>query len=136
MPYLSTGRDPEFPRAAEQINVRGGGAWIAAADKRYRTSLDGFIEDNKPLLVMGLLGIAAFIMYQKELAPKKKRRNPSKRRNPCKRFKIVVYGGPGGAFTSYWGSRSSASKEHRDIKRMKFGRSKMFEKRGGRWVSA
>jgi hypothetical protein len=126
--------DPEFARRSQQLNVKGGQDWLLAADSRYRTTLEGFIDDNKSLLVIGLLGVAALVLLKGDFA-KPKRRNPKKKRkNSGKRFKIEVYGGPGGTFTSYWGTRKAAAKEHTDIKRMKMGRSRLFEKRGGRWV--
>ena len=135
MPYINAGQtDPEFPRAAEQLNVRGGGSWIQAAEHRYGTPLEGFVEDNKSLIVIGLLGIAAFVMYKKELAPKK-RTNPRRGDGGSKKFKVEVYGGPApGVYKSYWPTRSAAAKEFEAVKSMKFGKQKMFEKRGGQWV--
>jgi hypothetical protein len=129
--------DPEFVRRSQQLNVKGGQDWLVAADRQYDTVLEGFVADNKTTIVLGLLGIAALVMIRGDFAKPKRRRNPrKKRKNGGKRFKIEVYGGPGGTFTSHWGTRKAAAKEHRDIKRMKFGRSKMFEKRGGKWVAA
>lgn len=135
---LAEGRgDPEFARRSQQLNAKGGQDWLVAADSRYRTTLEGFVADNKSVLAMGLLGIAALVLIKGDFGKPKRRRNPGKKRkNPSKRFKIEVYGGPGGTFTSHWATRNAAAKEHRDIKRMKFGRSKMFEKRGGKWVAA
>jgi hypothetical protein len=133
--YTLGDADPEFARRSQQLNVKGGQDWLLSADRRYHTALEGFVDDNKSVIALGLLGIAALVLMNSDFA-KTKRRNPRKKRKngAGKRFKIEVYGGPGGTFTSYWGSRKSAAKEHADIKRMKFGRSRLFEKRGGRWV--
>ena len=149
MAYLPAGDasfDPEFARRSQQLNIKGGQDWLLAADRRYRTTLEGcpyrtalegFIDDNKSLLAIGLLGVAAFVLIKGDFA-KPRRRNPKKKRKNSggKRFKIEVYGGPGGTFTSHWGTRQAAAKEHSDIKRMKMGSSRMFEKRGGKWVGA
>ena len=126
--------DPEFARRSQQLDVKGGQDWLLSADRRYHTSLEGFVADNKAVIAMGLLGIAALVLMGGDFTKPKKRRNPKRKNGGGKQFKIEVYGGPGGTFTSYWGSRKAAAKEHRDIKSMKFGRSRLFEKRGGRWV--
>ena len=39
--------DPEFARRSQQLNVKGGQDWLLDADRRYHTSLEGFIDDNK-----------------------------------------------------------------------------------------
>jgi hypothetical protein len=127
--------DPEFARRSQQLNVQGGQNWLLEADRRYHTSLEGFVEDNKNVIVLGLLGIAALVLIKGDFLKPKKRRNPKKRKNGSgKNFKVEVYGGPGGKFTSYWGSRQAAAKEVSDIKKMPGARAKMFSKRGGRWA--
>ncbi len=126
--------DPEFARRSQQLNVHGGQDWLLDADRRYHTSLEGFVADNKNVIVLGLLGIAALVLIKGDFL-KPKRRNPKKRKNGgSKNFKVEVYGGPGGKFTSYWGSRQAAAKEASDIRKMPGTRARMFSKRGGRWA--
>jgi hypothetical protein len=122
--------DPEFARRSQQLNVHSGQDWLLDADRRYHTSLEGFVADNKSAIVLGLLGVAALVLIKGDFLKPKRRRNPKKRKKGSnKPFRVEVYGGPGGTYTSHWGSREAAAKEVSDIKKMPGTRARMFANR-------